>query len=111
MQGIASELHEVVTNLIFNAVDALPEGGVVQLRVAAQDDGVSVQVRDNGSGIDPKAMSQIFDAFFTTKDENKGTGLGLATSRSIAAEHGGHILVGSRLGEGASFALLLPRLG
>jgi signal transduction histidine kinase/ActR/RegA family two-component response regulator len=105
--GDAAELREVVTNLILNAVDAMPKGGTLTLATGADDGDVWLEVRDTGVGIAPEICERIFEPFYTTKAQ-RGTGLGLAVSRSIALRHGGALGVESTPGAGACFRLTLP---
>ena len=105
--GNASELREVFTNLILNAVDAMPWGG--DLRVTSRDEPASVVVRiaDSGVGIPPESRPRIFDPFFTTKP-GKGTGLGLSVAYGIVTRHSGAILVESEPHLGTEFTVRLP---
>ncbi len=116
LAGRPAELREVLTNLIINAVDAMPKGG--KLTVACYDDmvgdaadgagqSVVVEVADTGVGMDAETRARIFDPFFTTKGEG-GTGLGLAVSLSIVQGHGGQIDVESERGAGTRFSVRLP---
>jgi signal transduction histidine kinase/HAMP domain-containing protein len=118
LAGRPSELREVLTNLIINAVDAMPKGG--KLTVATYDDNmigaapgderggeVVVEVADSGTGMRPDVKQRIFDPFFTTKGE-QGTGLGLAVSLGIIQSHGGTIDVESEIGNGTRFVIRLP---
>jgi CheY-like chemotaxis protein/anti-sigma regulatory factor (Ser/Thr protein kinase) len=108
IQGSRSALREALTNLIFNAVDALAEGGTIRLRGASAGDRVLAEVSDTGPGIPPELQARIFEPFFTTKGE-LGTGLGLAQVSGVVARHGGELTVESTPGQGATFRLLLPR--
>lgn len=105
-------LEQVMINLMLNARDALEEGGKLTITTDnVEHDGekfVSIEIRDNGPGVEPNALPHIFDPFFTTKDEGKGTGLGLATVASIIEQSNGRILVDSEPGRGARFTVLLP---
>ncbi len=105
--GAASELREVFTNMVLNAVDAMPGGG--ELWVSSADDGdlVRVHVRDTGVGMDHETRARIFDPFFTTK-EVKGTGLGLSVAYGIVTRHHGCIEVHSSPGNGTQFTLEFP---
>jgi len=105
--GSAAALREAITNLIFNAVDALPHGGSIHLRARRQEDRVIVEVRDSGTGIPPDVQPRIFDPFFTTKGE-RGTGLGLPQVLSIIERHMGSIDVDSDPSRGTTFYLSLP---
>lgn len=106
------QFKQVVLNLILNAIQAMPAGGVLTLKLEATADSslgvpaVCFSIADNGPGIDPAHVSRIFDPFFTTKDE--GTGLGLAIVHAIVDAHRGRIDVDSRQGAGTTFTILLP---
>ena len=89
--GDDSQLRQVVLNLILNAAEAMPEGGVVQVKTARVDDWVELSVSDTGCGMDKETAERIFDPFFTTKFT--GRGLGLAAVFGIAQGHGGRIEV------------------
>jgi signal transduction histidine kinase len=108
------QLKQVFMNLILNAIQAMRDGGllVIATRVASDGDGsasrpcVQVEVRDTGIGIPEENLERIFDPFFTNKDG--GSGLGLSISHQIIEEHGGRILVRSKIKEGTSFFVNLP---
>lgn len=107
--GDRQKLKQVFLNLVMNALDAVGQDGLVQVRVRYYKlNYLAVQVEDNGSGIDPDKLPHIFDPFFTTKPVGKGTGLGLSVSRSIVQKHGGSIEVDSRPGEYTLFTVMLP---
>ena len=108
IDGSAPALREAITNLIFNAVDALPNGGSIHLGANRSKDQVIVEVRDTGTGIPREVQARIFDPFFTTKGEH-GSGLGLPQVLSIVERHGGTMDVESELGHGTSFKLIFPR--
>lgn len=105
-----AELNQVFMNLIVNAIQAMPNGGVLTLRGQRQSDGqVRLQFEDTGTGIPPEVIGKIFDPFFTTKPVGSGTGLGLNVSYNIVVKrHGGRITADSVIGGGAVFTLLLP---
>ncbi len=108
VMGRPAELNEVVTNLILNAIDAMPEGGTLHLRTRRQGDRhVVFTVTDTGIGMTDEVRKRIFDPFFTTKGE-EGTGLGLPVSYSIVKRHGGEMRVESRPGGGTTFTVVLP---
>ena len=107
IHGSPSRLRELMTNVIFNAVDALPNGGTIRLRVMAEDGQGIVEVIDSGVGMSPEVQERVFEPFFTTKGE-AGTGLGLAMVFGITEQHGGHIEVKSALGEGTTFRISFP---
>ena len=106
--GDAAELREAMTNLILNAMDAMPEGGTLVLGTALVQDRVEVTVADTGVGMPPEVRDKIFDPFFTTKGP-QGTGLGLSMTYGIVSRHGGSIGVDSTPGRGSTFRLSLPR--
>jgi PAS domain S-box-containing protein len=107
VMGRPAELNEVVTNLILNAIDAMPHGGTLRLRTWSQNRYVCFTVTDTGIGMTEAVCRRIFDPFFTTKGE-EGTGLGLPVSYSIVRRHGGKITVESRPGGGSTFTVELP---
>jgi PAS domain S-box-containing protein len=108
----AGQMVQVFTNLLLNAVQAMPEGGVVECGVRnVHIEGhryVQATVRDHGCGIAPEDLGRVFDPFFTTKSQ--GRGLGLATTHTIVAAHGGRIDVASEPGRGSVFTVTLPAL-
>lgn len=107
--GNAGKLQQVFTNLLLNARDALPDGGLITIRAARGEDGtLSVTVADTGIGIAPENVARIYDPFFTTKGVGRGTGLGLAVTYGIVQEHSGHISVESTPGRGTAFRITLP---
>lgn len=108
VSGDASELREVIVNLILNAVQAMPEGGTLTIRAAAPDSStVRLEVHDTGEGMSAEIQRRIFEPLFTTKGEH-GTGMGLAVSYGIIQKHEGAIRVDSTPGEGTCFTITLP---
>jgi len=107
VMGDDSELREVLVNMVFNAIDAMPEGGTLTLSTHTEGDSVIVKVIDTGVGMYPEVRSRIFDPFFTTKGK-AGLGLGLAVSFGIIRRHSGNIEVESQYGNGTEFRLTLP---
>ena len=105
-QGSAWE--EILSNLIFNAVDAMPDGGLITLSTRVVDSELMVEVRDTGTGMDAATQQRIFDPFYTTKGQQAGTGLGLSTVWSLVQHLGGRIEVDSELGQGTTFQLFAP---
>jgi len=100
IEAYAGELNQVWTNLIDNAVDAMDGAGTLQIATRVDGDHVVIEVGDTGPGIPPQVAARAFEAFFTTKDVGKGTGLGLDIARRIVVErHGGTISIDSRPGE------------
>ena len=117
INGYSGELRQLLANLLVNAVDAMADGGSLQVRVArghdwsSGSDGVRITVADNGSGIPRDHLQQIFEPFYTTKKDS-GTGLGLWVSRGIVQKHGGRIRVRSRAdgrATGTVFSIFLPQ--
>jgi signal transduction histidine kinase/CheY-like chemotaxis protein len=104
--GDPTELNEVVTNIILNAIEAMPEGGRLRVETAAWADSVTLTISDTGAGMSEDVRRRIFDPFFTTKG-SRGTGLGMSVSYAIVKRHGGEILVDSAVGRGTSIRLLL----
>jgi signal transduction histidine kinase/CheY-like chemotaxis protein len=121
----AAQMEQVIMNLVFNARDAMPEGGELTIQTAhTQLDEAWVQrhagaqtgphvmlaVHDTGRGMDEEVLTHIFEPFFTTKDRTKGTGLGLATVYGTVRQSGGYITVSSKVGQGTVFQIFLPRV-
>jgi len=104
------QLQQVLINLVINALDAMPDGGSLQLVLKQGDEGITQQleVRDSGGGIASEHIDKLFDPFFTTKEPGRGTGLGLAISSRIIESFGGRITVQSRVGQGSCFTVSLP---
>jgi signal transduction histidine kinase len=111
------QMKQVFMNLLVNAIQAIEEKvgdagetGRIRLQSMALDEHIEVLVSDTGAGISPENLDRIFDPFFTTKKVGAGTGLGLSTCYNIVHRHGGSLTVDSRVGEGTTFRLLLPRI-
>jgi PAS domain S-box-containing protein len=120
-----SQIEQVITNLVANARDAMPDGGTLTIAtgfacfghdeappVAAMPPGtyVTLTVQDTGVGMDAASLARIFEPFFTTKGRTEGTGLGLATVRGIVEQSGGHVHVASAVSRGSTFTIYLPRI-
>jgi PAS domain S-box-containing protein len=105
--GNASELREVFTNIIFNAIEAMHEGGKIEIRTFRKRRDVFIQISDTGVGIAEEAKKRIFEPFFTTKPFTN-TGLGLSMSYGIVKRFGGEIEVESKVGQGTTFTIILP---
>jgi len=103
------KLRQVLINLLTNAVQATGSGGKVTITVEPVDEGAALTVSDTGQGIPQENLNKIFEPFFSTKPPGEGTGLGLFVTRSVVEKLGGEIVVESRLGQGASFRVQLPR--
>ena len=116
------EIQQVITNLVTNAIYALPKGGKVEIHVATKPESdprqpstpprshAVLSVRDHGIGIPPDVLPRIFEPFFTTRDVGVGTGLGLSVAYGIVQDHGGWMSVDTVLGEGTTVTLHLPRV-
>jgi CheY-like chemotaxis protein len=109
VSGSPAELREVLTNLVFNAVDAMPQGGTLTLRSRSTADHVFLSVEDTGTGMSPAVRQRLFEPFFTTKGE-RGTGLGLSVAFGIVQSHGGEISAASEVGQGSTLTIRLPVL-
>ena len=105
-----AQIEQVLLALIMNAIDAMPRGGNLWIETRLSDDEteIEIQVRDDGAGIAPDVLPQIFEPFLTTKESGHGVGLGLAISRGIVERHNGRIEVESELGRGTTFTVTLP---
>ncbi len=104
----ASQLRQVFVNLAVNAIHAMPGGGTLKATTRRSGDGVALSVEDNGIGMSEQVLKKVFIPFFTTKDVNEGTGLGLPVVHGIVTSHGGTIHVDSSPGQGARFDVELP---
>jgi signal transduction histidine kinase len=102
------ELNQVWTNLIVNAVEAMPEDGQLRIRTCQDPRDVVVEIHDNGSGISPDVLPHIFEPFFTTKGVGEGTGLGLDISMRVVRKHRGEIRVKSKPGV-TTFLVSIPK--
>ncbi|HVF42246.1 MAG TPA: ATP-binding protein [Pyrinomonadaceae bacterium] len=107
VMGDESELREVLVNMVFNAVDAMPEGGTITLSAREAGGQIEIAVSDTGTGMTDDVRPRVFDPFFTTKGK-AGMGLGLAVSYGIIRRHEGSVSVHSESGRGTSFRILLP---
>jgi CheY-like chemotaxis protein len=110
IMGDPVELREVLVNVIYNAIDAMPTGGSIRLSALEVDDRVILKVADTGTGMKADVKSRLFDPFFTTKGK-AGTGMGLAVSFGIIRRHNGTIEVESEPGTGTTFLIALPKAG
>jgi signal transduction histidine kinase len=104
----SEQMYQVLMNMVFNGIQAMPDGGELTITTAYDPDGdfLSITISDTGIGMDDDKIGQIFSPFFT--DKHKGTGLGLAIARNIVEKHGGRIEVYSVVGKGSRFTIILP---
>jgi len=110
VNSFGSELNQVWTNLIDNAIDAMAGNGELRIRTYKDDGCVVVEIADNGPGISPEVKGHIFEPFFTTKGVGQGTGLGLDTVQRIVKKHRGNVQVNSQPGD-TRFLVFLPLAG
>jgi signal transduction histidine kinase len=112
VRGDRARLAQLADNLVSNAIKFTPSGGLVEVSAGSRDGHATLEVRDNGPGMSPEELDQLFQRFYRTSraaaQQMPGTGLGLAISRAIAEAHGGTITVASREGQGTTFTLELP---
>ena len=106
VMGNPSDLRQVLTNLVFNAVDSMPNGGEILLKLSVEGSMAVMEVVDSGMGMDDEQLSKCFEPFFTTKET--GAGLGLSMCMGIAAKHSGTLSANSERGEGTTFTFVLP---
>jgi PAS domain S-box-containing protein len=106
--GVPAELREALTNIVLNAVDALPAGGRIAVELATDAEDAVVRVTDNGTGMSDEVRGRVYDPFFTTKPLGQGTGLGLAVTYGIVHRHGGSVGVTSEPGRGTTVEIRLP---
>jgi two-component system nitrogen regulation sensor histidine kinase NtrY len=106
IQADSALLHRALENLILNAMDAMPAGGVLMLRTTRSNGNVHLEISDTGTGLTPEECDRLFTPYYTTKQH--GTGLGLAIVQSVVSDHGGRISVESETGVGTSFHIELP---
>jgi hypothetical protein len=108
VRGVEYKLQQVFLNLFLNARDAMTKGGWLSVTTSRDERGAIVEVSDTGAGIPTEHIARIYDPFFTTKPEGRGTGLGLSVSYGIVQEHGGSLTCDSAAGQGTTFTLVLP---
>jgi len=110
MTGDPGQIQQCLLNLIFNAMEAMPEGGAITVSTCLDPSKpqLRLEVQDTGAGIPEKMISQVFEPFFSTKSQDKGVGLGLSVVYGIVKEHGGSIYVKSEVGQGAHFIVRFP---
>ena len=110
----ASEIHQVVLNLLINARDAVAPGGIITASLMADDSEVFIRISDNGRGIEERDLPRIFEPFYSTKgvwgtQHGNGRGIGLSICQNVASAHGGNLRVKSTVGVGTTFTLAIPR--
>jgi PAS domain S-box-containing protein len=105
ISGDPSQINQVIINLVVNAIHAMPDGGKLTIETGIENERVYLKVQDSGTGIDENIRDKIFLPFFTTKEVDQGTGLGLSVVYGIVQEHGGNITLESLTGEGTTFKI------
>jgi signal transduction histidine kinase len=110
IQADANQLQQCLINLIFNAIDAMPNSGELHIscHYLSETSELSIMVTDTGVGIPKDTLKHIFEPFFTTKHDGHGVGLGLSTAYGIIERHNGRIEVQSRMDQGTTFTINLP---
>ena len=108
VKGNPSELREVLTNIIINCVDAMPQGGQIKVKTSQDSEMSYVAISDTGIGMSEEVRKKVFEPFFTTKGR-QGTGLGMSVAYSIVTRHNGDIVIDSELGKGSTFIVRLPK--
>jgi signal transduction histidine kinase len=109
--GDFARIQQCLLNLVFNAIDSMPNGGILTIsgEIDESTDCACLEITDTGCGIDPKVLPRIFEPFYSTKTDGKGSGLGLPMVYGIIREHHGEVEVESELGKGSTFRIKLPR--
>ena len=103
-----TRLEQMLVNLVANARDAMPDGGLLAIRAAAEPGHALIEVADTGTGMAPEILEHIFELFFTTKPPGRGTGMGLPSLKAMVEEGGGRLEVASAPGQGSRFRIFLP---
>jgi len=103
-----NQMRQVILNIVKNAIEAMPRGGTLTLSTRCDDGILKIAVQDTGLGMTDEVRQKIFDAFFTTKEQVRGVGLGLSVCYGIVQDHGGEIEVQSTPGKGSAFCITLP---
>jgi signal transduction histidine kinase len=111
---VRSQVHTILHNIVQNAVEAMPDGGKLQIEVSLAEKALLIRISDTGCGLDAATRSRIFEPFWSTKGSfatqtGEGTGLGLAIAHGLVKMLGGSILVASELSQGSCFTVILPR--
>jgi len=102
------QIQQVFINILLNAIEAMPQGGTLTVSSVVEDEMAAVRFTDTGIGIPEENLPKILDPFFTTKEQGRGTGLGLSVSYGIIERHRGKLEVKSRVGKGTTFTVKLP---
>jgi two-component system, NtrC family, sensor kinase len=109
VQGKRQDLQQAFVNILLNAIQAMPDGGIITIRADQGPHGyLQIDIADTGIGIKPEALEHIFDPFYTTKQSSQGTGLGLSIVYNIIRTHGGYVEVKSKVDKGTTFSIFLP---
>ncbi|MBK8551084.1 MAG: PAS domain S-box protein [Ignavibacteria bacterium] len=104
----SSQLEEVISNIVTNAIQAIPQKGEINIKTCSEDNNVIVEISDTGNGISKENLAKIFLPFYSSKEYGKGTGLGLAIAKRVINEHNGEINVESKVGKGTKFRIIFP---
>jgi signal transduction histidine kinase len=108
-RGNSDQLQQVVSNIVINAADAMPDGGSIHIKTKEDKRWVIIAIKDTGVGIPTAELDKICDPFYTTKSPDKGTGLGLSISLKIIDEFGGKLRIKSEEGKGSEFIIYLKK--
>ncbi len=104
------ELKQVVLNIVANSLEAMDPGGTLSIEIAEETDDVKIHFQDNGCGMSPDTLDNLFEPFYTRRKDGKGTGLGMSISQRIIGDHGGTIEASSPgVGQGSRFQIQLPK--
>jgi signal transduction histidine kinase len=107
-EDLPNQMPQVILNIVKNAIEAMPRGGTLTISTKRDDGPLKIAVEDTGLGMTDEVRQKIFDAFFTTKEQVRGVGLGLSVCYGIVQDHGGEIEVQSAPGKGSTFCVTLP---
>jgi two-component system NtrC family sensor kinase len=104
------KIQQAIMSLLINAIEAMPQGGEINISVGEEENSAIILIKDGGTGISDKDLPHIFEPFYSTKEASKGTGLGLAVVYGIISNHGGHVIVERTSTKGTIFKITLPLL-
>jgi signal transduction histidine kinase len=104
-----AQIREVISNIITNSIQAIPNSGEVKIKTSEDESDVFIEISDSGTGIPKENLDKIFIPFYSSKEYGKGTGLGLSIAKKVIKEHDGDISVKSYIGKGTTFSIRLPK--